>query len=280
MSAGVTSALGCSKILCLPAEIRCHIYNLLLLVPDDHLGRRVFVEPFSRRQGRDDILWRMPGEDEDENLEYHRLSLKTGLHSAILATCKTIHSEASPILYAGNGFAMWVSHAAHFPVLIGSHNANLLKDVTIYANGLNEVPNRYRWDQAFRHCSNLRRVDVGSEFIIDDGEKGQYPGTGSQYHESTFIFFKRIQLLLKMHPSLEVATSPYAAGQGRHHSHYSFLDVSLLAAHDSLSAKYCADGNGNLVLDLDTVLDDLRAKLGKRVRNRRRPIACSSSSHS
>lgn len=209
----------------------------------------------------------MFGKEEDD--DEHPLSFRTGLHSAILATCKSIYHEASPVLYASNRFGMWFPHAAYLPVMIGSCNANLLRRVIILGNGLCQVPNRFRWDQAFRRCSNLRRVDVSYEFIVHDGEQAQYPGTGSEYQESLFTFFKRVQLLLKMHPVLRLVTSRYAASQHRHHTHHCCLQVSLLAAGEIASGRDRED-EFSAVLDLDTILDDLKERLGMRVSRRRR----------
>ena len=266
MAAGVPSDLvQYSGFLRLPVEIRCHIYDILLIAPPSY---KDYVDPFSYRRCGNDTL-AITFANERDNDDHHLLSFRTGLHSAILATCKSIYHEASPVLYAGNRFGMWFSNAAYFPVMIGSRNANLLRNILVLGNGLCQVPNRFRWDQAFRRCSNLRRVDVSFGFIVHGGEQAQYPGTGSEYQESVFTFFKRLQLLLKMHPFLQFASSRYVAGQDRHHTHHCCLGVSLLAVGEIASGRDRED-ESSAVLDLDTILDDLRERLGMRVSRRRR----------
>ncbi|KAL8871941.1 MAG: hypothetical protein Q9174_002337 [Haloplaca sp. 1 TL-2023] len=285
MSTDLAPRHGFPTFIRLPLEIRCQIYEHLLLAPFNHHGSREEVVPFSHRRSRLDppLGIKFGSWEREEDLEDHPLSFTTGLHSAILATCQPIHQEASPLFYGCNQFSLDLLHATYFPTMIGPRNANLLQFLDIHTTGLYEVPNQFRWDHAFRSCSNLRRLDIGFEFIISDGKFAPHPGTttGSQYHGSLLIFFKRVQLLVKMHPTLRYATSSDSpAGEQRHHTHFSSLRVSLLAASELSSAQGRRDEGNLVVLDLDFILNDLREKLGKRVRKIRRPRICDTASNS
>lgn len=253
-----------SAFLSLPGEIRNRIYHILLVVPNpcEDPGRRQRIE-----------LYTDPSSD-DERLRSRIRGLNcpsrtTGLDSTILATCRQILLEASPILYGDNSFSMWVSDTPDIPRLISPYNLNLLRDISIYSNGTYVVPNQYHWDKAFRHCSSLERLNIGFEFIVSD-EKWD------AYQDSKFWFFKWAQNWIKSHPSIRLAMSPWPTGQERTHSHFMWLNVSFLATREDYYQGWPGDEHP-VILDLDGILNDLRLELGTKVRkqrgsnNRKRP---------
>ncbi|KAL8787731.1 MAG: hypothetical protein Q9213_002051 [Squamulea squamosa] len=220
------------EFLSLPREIQNAIYNLLLLSPDD-----------ARRNLEAGIVRPYKWDSEDEN--NHLLTFTTGLHSAILATCQTIAREASPILYAGNHFHMWWSHASHFVAMIGPRNANLLASFGVENFLTYEIPNNLLLDRTFRHCDGLRRLRVRSEMLASDGVDG--------YLESAFFFFERAQALLKVHPRLRMAVSPYEDGlEGQSLVQpYQEIDVSFVGGRE---ADYLECFVGGEVIVIDWIL--------------------------
>lgn len=250
-------APGPCGFLLLPSEVRICIYNRLLLSP------RRCVDPFKTPCGPyvgwpGEVSFTPPG----------TLSFTTGLHSTILATCKTITFEGSPILYTGNRFDIWFDNVSFFTRMIGSRNANLVKDMSVFMCNLYAIPNDVRWDQAFRYCSNLRRLVLCFEFHIDRDEES--PDVQGPYQESVFMLFKRVQKLLKAHSILKLAMSPYDTGQERTHSHFKEVRVSLVATEEDYYSHY-SRGVDAINLDLDILLNDLREKTHRplrRLRNR------------
>lgn len=243
-----------SSFLSLPGEVRTSIYELLLLSPHDPQGSRgqkQFVYPYVERSNEED----------------HELSFATGLHSAILASCKTVFSEASAILYAGNSFGLWMSHVSPFAYMIGPRNVNLLRDVSVYINGVCEVPNHFRWDQVFRHASGLRRLQIGFECVTGNDTWGN--DGRDQYSQSIFLFFKRAQVWLKHHPSLTLGMSPHGAGQHFTSAIHIALDVSFVATEEDYRSRYLGEEKA-CVLDLNTILNELRDSMQMPMRQRKR----------
>ncbi|KAI4141821.1 MAG: hypothetical protein L6R39_005172 [Caloplaca ligustica] len=243
------------KLLTLPGEIRNRIYELLLLSPKE------YVNPYLSRFRKGSNLFLAT--DVPRSHERHEWSFATGIHSRILTTCKTIAFEASPILYAENFFELRLSDASHFTQTIGPRNANLLRDVAIAENGIYQIPNEIRWERAFRYCSGMKRLHCCFEFVIDPDED-----EGQEYRHSVFLFFKRAQWLLKVHPTLKLAMSPYATGRCRIHTHFKSLCVSLIATKEDYGWEYLND-DAATVLDMNRSLNELRERIGLPVRKRK-----------
>ena len=234
-------ALNAINFLLLPAEIRNHIYRLLLLSPEIQWNRH-YVSPFVNGSS---------GMDRE-------LSYATGLHSTILATCRTIAFEASPILYGHNTFGLFLPEVSFFVQMIGPQNKNLLRDVQVFMKHLVKIPDFVRWDKAFRHCSSLRRLHFFFEFLIADGLEGS-PDEQSRCHESVFVFFKRAQKLLNTHSSLKLAMSSYPMGQERTHSNFKVLLGAFAASREDLDSDFPRHEDA-IMLNLDVILNAMREK--------------------
>lgn len=192
------------------------------------------------------------------------LSYKIRLHPAIIATCKSIASEALPILYAGNTFAVWATRASYFTRMIGSRNAGLLRDVSIHMNGLYQIPEQLKLDQAFEHCTALKHLSVGFEFILDRE-------TLDRNQHSVHDFLQQAQKWLAEHPSLMLAISASPTGQSQHHSHFTWLDVTFVAAQEGYVSLSIQEKD-LFVLDLDAIINELGGILQKPVQQQRYPI--------
>ncbi|KAL8905563.1 MAG: hypothetical protein Q9207_002553 [Kuettlingeria erythrocarpa] len=246
-----------STFLSLPGELRNRIYDLLLLyVPRSRGGDPNYIDPYTSGSSHDAPV----------------LSYRIRLHPAIIATCKSIMSEALPTLYAGNTFGLWATRATYFTGMIGSQNAGLLRDVSIGMNGLRQIPEQLKLDQAFEHCAALKRFEISFEFILD-------PSMLNQNQQSVHDFLQQAQKWLAEHPSLMLAMSASPTGQSRHHSHFTWLEVICVAAQADYGPLGIEE-NELFVLDLDAIINELEDMLQKPVQQRKYPIQHYDSYHS
>ncbi len=238
-----------STFLCLPGEIRNRIYELLLLYePRSRGGEPDYIDPY------------MSGSGDDAPA----LSYKTRLHPAIIASCRNIASEALPILYAGNTFGMWAAHASYFTRMIGSRNAGMLRNVSIFMNGPYQIPEHLRLDQAFKGCAALKRFHFSFEFIL-------HRETLDRNQQLVHDFLQQTRKWLAEHPSLNLAMSSSPTGQSRDYSHFTWLDFTCVAAQENYG-PLGIDEEELFVLDLDAIIHELEDMLEKPVERRKYPI--------
>lgn len=157
----------------LPAEIRNHIYEELLLspiIPTDLPQKRKLI---LAKQWRPSKTIPYPSGDHDDN-DLLKVPL---VHPAILGTCRRINQEATPILYSYNTFTAHATLLTSHPSLV--HDSRLL----LYPD-ISKLRNIRRWHIAIRLDCDARTTAEKLKQAFDSMEEVSVMASESMFRAS------------------------------------------------------------------------------------------------
>lgn len=173
-----------SRLFCLPPEIRCEIYQYLLVSRTSPVGLQGFY-------------WEIT----DHGVhKYGKLKTvgPSNIHPSILRTCRSINYEATHYLYDSNAFFFPTDETGPgWLYKIGPSNARTVKDMTI-----KYMPSYEYFEDighVFRRAKGLKRLHICLDLDT------QFPGAARYWMEE---FLVKIRPWFDAHETLTLAVSP------------------------------------------------------------------------